>query len=98
MLSINDVRCLIKVNMHYIPNIHPGEVLGEEFLHELAISPERLAHDLRLPLPPVAELLSGQTRLTANTALRLARYFGNSPKFWLGLQNDYDLEEEQRAH
>ena len=84
--------------MSHLPNIHPGEVLREEFLHELAISPERLAHDLRLPLAPVAELLSGQTRLTADVALRLARYFSNSPKFWLGLQNDYDLEEEQRAH
>ncbi|RZJ91934.1 MAG: addiction module antidote protein, HigA family [Hymenobacter sp.] len=84
--------------MNHLPSIHPGEVLREEFLHELAIGPERLAHDLRLPLVPVTKLLSGQTRLTADTALRLSRYFGNSPKFWLGLQNDYDLEKEQRAH
>jgi addiction module HigA family antidote len=85
--------------MNRLPNIHPGEVLREEFLQELAISPERLAHDMRLSLTPVAvaELLSGQTRITADTALRLARYFGNSSKFWLGLQNDYDLEEAQRV-
>lgn len=79
--------------MNRLPNIHPGEVLREEFLNELNISPERLAHDLRLPFATVAALLSGQTLLTATTALRLGRYLGNSPKFWLGLQNDYDLEE-----
>lgn len=84
--------------MNLLSNIHPGEVLRQEFLHELVISPERLAHDLRLPFTLVAKLLSSQTRLTANLALRLSRYFGNSLKFWLGLQNDYDLEEAQRAH
>jgi len=62
--------------MHRLPNIYSGEVL-----RELAISPERLAHDLRLPFAPVAKLLSGQTRLTAAMALRLGRYFGNSLKF-----------------
>jgi len=73
-------------------------VLREEFLQVLSISPERLAHDLRLPIITVTALLSGQARLTADTALRLSRYFGNSPKFWLGLQDDYDLEEEQQAN
>lgn len=84
--------------MQPIPNSCPGEVLREEFLDELGISPERLAHDLHLPAATVAQLLSGQASLTVNAALRLARYFGNSPKFWLGLQNGYDLEEEQQGH
>ena len=84
--------------MNRLSNTHPDEVLQEEFLTELGISPDRLAHGLRLPAATVAEMLRGGIRLRADAALRLGRYFGNSPKFWLGLQNDYDLEEEQRAH
>jgi len=84
--------------MELLPNIHPGEVLQEEFLFEFKLSAYRLAQDLRIPQTRLSEILKGKRRITADTALRLARYFGNSPKFWLGLQNDYDLEEEQRAH
>jgi len=84
--------------MDLLPNIHPGEVLREEFLTEFNITAYRLAKDTKIPQTRVSEILKGQRRITADTALRLARYFGNSPKFWLGLQNDYDLEEEQRAH
>lgn len=84
--------------MDLLPNIHPGEVLQEEFLAEFNLSAYRLAHDVGIPQTRLSEILKRKRRITANTALRLARYFGNSPKFWLGLQNDYDLEEEQRAH
>jgi len=84
--------------MELLLNIHPGEVLQEEFLLEFELTAYRLAQDIHIPQTRVSEILKGKRRVTADTALRLARYFGNSPKFWLGLQNDYDLEEEQRAH
>lgn len=84
--------------MDLLPNIHPGEVLQEEFLAEFKLSAYRLAQDLHIPQTRLSEILKGKRRITAGTALRLALYFGNSPKFWLGLQNDYDLEEEQRVH
>ncbi|KAJ8604027.1 hypothetical protein MRB53_041953 [Persea americana] len=84
--------------MPSLPNIHPGEVLQEGFLTELNLTAYRLAKDLGIPQTRLSQLLRQQRRITADTTLRLARYFGNSPKFWLGLQNDYDLEEAQRAH
>ncbi|WP_201981385.1 HigA family addiction module antitoxin [Hymenobacter rubidus] len=84
--------------MDRLPNIHPGEILQAEFLNEFRISAYRLAQDLRIPQTRLAAILKGKRRITADTALRLGRYFGNSPKFWLGLQNDYDLEEEQINH
>ena len=78
-------------------NVHPGEVLAEEFLVPLGITPYRLAKDIRVPATRVAEILHGRRSISADTALRLSRYFGASAKFWLGLQQDYDLEEEDRA-
>ncbi len=84
--------------MHHILNIHPGEVLQEEFLAELKLTAYRLAQALGIPQTRLSEILKRKRRLTADTTLRLGRYFGNSPKLWLGLQNDYDLEEEQRTH
>ena len=78
-------------------NIHPGEVLAEEFLGPLAITAYRLAKDIRVPATRVAEILHGRRAITADTALRFARYFGTSAKFWLGLQQDFDLEEENQA-
>lgn len=84
--------------MALLPNIHPGEVLQEEFLAELDLTAYRLAQDLGIPQTRLSEILKRKRRITADTALRLGHYFGNSPKFWLGLQNDYDLEEEQRSH
>ncbi len=78
-----------------LANIHPGEVLGEEFLKPLGITPYRLAKETRIPQTRISEILRKKRRITADTALRLSRYFGNSPQFWLGLQNDYDLEEEK---
>jgi len=80
--------------MERLKNIHPGEILKEEFLFPLAISAYRLSKDVGIPQTRISEIIKGSRRITADTALRLAKYFGNSPKFWLGLQDDYDLEEE----
>ena len=74
-------------------NIHPGEVLVEEFLEPMDISRYRLAKNLGVPATRIAEICSGRRAITADTALRLAKYFGTSAKFWLGLQEDYDIEE-----
>jgi antitoxin HigA-1 len=81
--------------MDKLPNIHPGEVLKEEFLEPLGVSAYRLAKEIRIPQTRLSLILKGKRRVTADTALRLAGYFGNSPQFWLGLQDDYDLEEER---
>ena len=81
--------------MSKLNNIHPGEVLKEEFLKELSISAYRLAKDTGIPQTRVSEIIKGNRRITADTALRLSKYFGNSAKFWLGLQDDFDLEQEQ---
>jgi addiction module HigA family antidote len=83
--------------MSNIRNIHPGEILKEEFLSEFGISAYRLAKDIGIPQTRISEIIKGARRITADTALRLAKYFGNTPKFWLGLQDDYDIEEEQIA-
>ena len=80
--------------MEKLKNVHPGEILLEEFLLPLEISAYRLSKDLKIPQTRVSEILKGNRRITADTALRLSAYFGNSAKFWLGLQNDYDIEEE----
>lgn len=83
--------------MAKLKNIHPGEILLEEFLLPFDISAYRLAKDIGIPQTRVSESLKGNRRITADTALRLSKYFGNSAKFWLGLQDDYDLEEEAIA-
>lgn len=80
--------------MKKLPNIHPGTVLSEEFLVPMGISAYRLAKDIGIPQTRVSQIIKGERRVTADTALRLAKYFGNSAKFWLGLQDDFDLEEE----
>ena len=80
-----------------LPNVHPGEILSEEFLRPLGISQNRLARELKVPPRRVNEIVLGKRAITPDTALRLARYFGTSERFWLGLQLDYDLEEAQRA-
>lgn len=81
--------------MEKLPNIHPGEVLLEEFLIPLQISQYKLAKDLLIPQTRVSEIVKGRRRISADTALRLSKYFGTSAKFWLGLQDDYDLEESE---
>src|SRR3982751_6083578 len=83
--------------MTRLKNIHPGEILFEEFLQPFAISAYRLAKDIDIPQTRVSEILKGNRRITADTALRLSKYFGNSAKFWLGIQDDYDIEEESKA-
>ncbi|HQY92838.1 MAG: HigA family addiction module antitoxin [Caldilinea sp.] len=72
--------------------IHPGEVLLEEFLKPMALSQNQLALSIRAPTRRINEIVQGKRRVTADTALRLARYFTMSPQFWLGLQMDYDLD------
>ncbi len=80
--------------MFKLKNIHPGEVLKEEFLIPMNISAYRLGKDIGIPQTSISEIIKGNRRITADTAIRLSNYFGNSAKFWLGLQNDYDIEEE----
>ena len=80
--------------MEKLDNIHPGEVLQEEFMKPLEITAYRLSKDLGIPQTRISEILKGRRRVSADTALRLSKYFGNTAKFWLGLQDDYDLEEE----
>jgi addiction module HigA family antidote len=76
-----------------IPPLHPGEVLYEDFIVPTGISIHRLALDLRVPANRIGEIVKGQRAISADTALRLARYLGTSAEFWLGLQSDYDLEK-----
>tara|TARA_R110002050_G_scaffold223683_1_gene359588 strand:- start:193 stop:492 length:300 start_codon:yes stop_codon:yes gene_type:complete len=81
--------------MERLKNIHPGEILNEEFLVPFELSAYKLAKETLMPQTRISEILKGKRRITADTALRLSKYFGTSAKFWLGLQNDYDLEEER---
>jgi addiction module HigA family antidote len=83
--------------MEKLPNIHPGEVLEEEFLKPMGITPYKLSKALGIPQTRISQILKKNRRITADTALQLSHYFGTSPKFWLGLQDDYDIEEESNA-
>lgn len=82
--------------MKRLRNIHPGEILLEEFLLPLGISAYRLSKDTGIPQPRISAIIKGNRRVTADTALRFSKYFGNSAKFWLGLQDDFDIEEENQ--
>lgn len=81
--------------MEKLANVHPGEVLNFEFLEPLKISAYRLSKDLQIPQTRISQIIKGRRRITADTALRLSKYFGNSAKFWLGLQDDFDIEAER---
>lgn len=83
--------------MAKLKNVHPGEILSEEFLIPLELSAYRLAKDIDIPQTRISEIIKGNRRVTADTALRLSKYFGTSAKFWLGLQDDFDIEEESSA-
>lgn len=83
--------------MDKLPNIHPGEVLKEEFLDPLGITPYRLAKAINVQPIRIGEICAGRRSVTADTAIRLARALGTTPGFWLGLQADYDTEEAERA-
>ena len=80
-----------------MPPVHPGEVLQEEFLTPLGLSQHRLALDIGVDPRRINEIVACKRTMTANTALRLARYFKMSPEFWLGLQSQYDLDREEDA-
>ena len=81
--------------MERLANIHPGEILLEEFLIPMGITAYRLSKDTEIPQTRISQIIKGRRRITADTALRLSSYFGNSAKFWLGIQDDYDIEEER---
>ena len=81
--------------MKRLSNIHPGEILLEEFLKPLKLSAYRLSKETEIPQTRISQIIKGNRRITADTALRLSSFFGNSPRFWLGLQNDFDIEDEQ---
>lgn len=80
--------------MEKLKNITPGEILMEEFLIPLNISQYKLSKELGIPQTRISEIVKGNRRISADTALRLSAYFGNSAKFWLGIQDDYDIENE----
>lgn len=81
--------------MEKLKNIHPGEILKEEFLDAMGVSAYKLSKETFIPQTRISEILKGKRRVTADTAIRLSKFFGTSDKFWLGLQDDYDLEEEK---
>jgi len=81
--------------MEKLKNIHPGEILLAEFLIPMEITAYRLAKETFLPQTRISEIIKGKRRITADTAIRFAKFFNTSAKFWMGLQDDYDLEEER---
>lgn len=89
-LSLEGVHIIKKIE-----NITPGEILFEEFLKPLNITAYRLSKDTGMPATRISQILKGKRRITADTALRLSRYFGNSADFWMGIQDEYDLREEE---
>ena len=82
--------------MDRLANIHPGEILLEEFLRPLEITAYRLSKDTEIPQTRISQIIKGKRRITADTALRFSSYFGTTAKLWLGLQDDYDIEEERK--
>jgi addiction module HigA family antidote len=82
--------------MKKLSNIHPGEILLEEFLNPLEVTAYKLSKEIGIPQTRISEIIKGNRRITADTALRLSKYFGNTAKFWLGIQDDFDIEEEQK--
>ena len=81
--------------MKRLPNIHPGEVLQEEFLKPLGMTAYRLAKETGIPQARISDIIHEKRGISADTALRFSKFFGTTPQFWLGLQNDYDLEEQE---
>jgi addiction module HigA family antidote len=76
--------------------IHPGEILLEEFLKPMGITAYRLSKDTKIDQTRISEIIRGKRSISVNTALRLAKYFGNSPEFWINLQNHYDIQEKKQ--
>jgi antitoxin HigA-1 len=81
--------------MERIPSITPGEILLEEFLIPMNITAYRLAKDTKVPATRISEILKGRRKISADTALRFSKYFGNSADFWLGIQDEFDLRKER---
>jgi addiction module HigA family antidote len=81
-----------------LPPIHPGEILAEEFMAPRGLTANRLALDLHIPANRVSEIIRGRRAITADTALRLGRYFGTSAELWLGLQADYELRKQRHEN
>lgn len=81
--------------MDKLRNIHPGEILNEEFIKPMNITAYRLAKETNINQTRISQIIHGKRKVTADTALRLAKFFGTSAQFWLGLQDDYDLEEKR---
>jgi addiction module HigA family antidote len=84
------------VEMAKLPNVHPGEVVLEEFLKPMGISQNKIAREIGVPPRRINEIVHGKRAITADTALRLSKYFGVAESFWMGLQADYDLEEARK--
>ena len=78
-----------------IPEVHPGEILEEEFLKPLDITAYRLAKETKIPATRISQIIKGKRRITADTALRFGKFFGNSADFWMGIQMEYDLRKEK---
>ena len=98
MVNLTMLRLLITTEekmMDRLRNIHPGEILQEEFLKPFGISSYRLAKDTNIPITRVSEIIRKRRKITTDTALRFSAYFGNSAEFWLGIQTEYDLREEK---
>ena len=81
--------------MNKIPNIHPGEILWEDFLKPMNITPYRLAKSTRIDQTRISEIIRGKRGISIDTALRLAKFFGNSAEFWINIQNHYDMAEKR---
>ncbi|HOO80573.1 MAG TPA: HigA family addiction module antitoxin [Lachnospiraceae bacterium] len=84
--------------MEELKNIHPGEVLQEEFLIPMSISAYRLSKEIKIPQTRLSQIIKGKRRITADTAVRLSQFFGNTAQFWLGLQMEYDIEEVRKLN
>jgi addiction module HigA family antidote len=82
--------------MNRIPNIHPGEILLEEFLKPMGITAYRLSKETNIDQTRIGEIIKGRRSISVDTALRFAKFFGNSPEFWINLQNHFDIEEKKR--
>ena len=82
--------------MEKLKNIHPGEILKEEFLSPLSITAYRLSKETGIPQTRISEIIKGNRKITVDTALKLSRFFKVSAKFWMGIQDDFDLEEERK--
>lgn len=81
--------------MNKIPNIHPGEILLEEFLKPMNITAYRLAKETKIDQTRISEIIKGKRSITIDTALRFSKFFGNSPEFWINIQVHYDMEEKK---